>query len=57
MADNAAANSAHDAVMASVMAGDAANDRALEAALGLGGRGHADEGQSSVMAADRCDFM
>ena len=38
MADDAAANRAHDAVMAGVVAGDAAHNRAFQAALGLSGR-------------------
>ena len=38
VADDAAADRAHNAVMAGVVAGDAADDRAFQAALGLGGR-------------------
>ena len=39
MADDAAADRAHNSVMAGVVAGDAADDRPFQAALGLrGGR-------------------
>ncbi len=53
MADDAAADRAHDAVMTGVMAGDAADDRAFQAALRLGGRGrHRRHGiEASIKAA------
>jgi hypothetical protein len=38
VADDAAANRAHNAVMAGVVAGDATDDCAFQAALGFGGR-------------------
>ena len=39
MADDTAAERAEHGVMTGVVAGDAADDRALEATLGVGGRG------------------
>jgi uncharacterized protein len=56
MADDAAANRAHNAVMAGVMAGDAAYDCAFQAALRLsGGRPHGESrDQGEHHGGDRC---
>ena len=55
-ADNAAADRADNPVMAGVMAGDAADERALQAALGLGGRGSRSRRQRQSEGGEDCVF-
>jgi hypothetical protein len=55
MADGAAANRAHNAVMTGIVAGDAAYNSAFQAALRLGRR-NPERGRESQSGCDRCQF-
>ena len=59
VADDAAAERAQDRMMAGVMAGDAADQRALEAALGLGGNGRDADAKvrARAMTANDANFI
>jgi hypothetical protein len=55
MADGAAADRAHNAVMTGIVAGDAAYNSAFQAALRLGRR-NPERGRESQSGCDRCQF-